>query len=69
MAAAGLDRQLSGCKSPHGSLVILAVDLAGFCDNESTRRPSVEAIRQCQVFEIEGTYHFVAPIALHPPPL
>ena len=39
MALVGLDRQSPCWKSPHSSPVILAVDLASFCDNQSTRRP------------------------------
>ena len=34
MALVELDRQTTCYKSPHGSLVILTVDLALFCDNQ-----------------------------------
>ena len=41
IALVGLDRQLFCCKSPHISLVILSIDLASLCDNQSTKIPQL----------------------------
>ena len=41
IALVGLDRQSFCCKSRHISLVILRIDLASLCDNQSTKRPQL----------------------------
>ena len=46
-------------KSPHGLLVILTVDLASFCGNQSTKKCQLRSFLWCQVFEPEGPKYFI----------